>query len=75
MPERDNWRRVTMNDAAQFLNGYPFKPTDWSEQGTPIVRIAQMTGTLDGCDRYRNLVPEQVSALETGTCSSPGALH
>ena len=48
-----------MNDAAQFLYGYPFKPTDWSEQGTPIVRIAQMTGTLDGCDRYRNLVPEQ----------------
>lgn len=59
MREQDRWQRVALGEIAQFLNGYPFKPADWSERGTPIVRIAQMTGTLSGCDRFRGQLSER----------------
>ncbi len=29
---------------ARFINGAAFKPSDWGENGKPIVRIAQLTG-------------------------------
>ncbi len=30
--------------AAKFLNGAAFKPSDWGDEGFPIIRIAQLTG-------------------------------
>ena len=30
--------------AAKFLNGAAFKPSDWGDEGLPIIRIAQLTG-------------------------------
>lgn len=30
---------------ARFINGAPFKPSDWGDDGKPIVRIAQLTGS------------------------------
>lgn len=30
---------------ARFINGAPFKPSDWGDNGKPIVRIAQLTGS------------------------------
>ena len=30
--------------AARFLNGAAFKPSDWGEEGLPILRIAQLSG-------------------------------
>lgn len=58
-PRQDGWRKLPLGEVASFVNGYPFRPSDWSEHGTPIVRIAQMTGSLDGCDRYLGVIPEQ----------------
>ena len=29
---------------ARFINGAPFKPSDWGDDGKPIIRIAQLTG-------------------------------
>jgi len=29
---------------ARFINGAPFKPSDWGDVGKPIIRIAQLTG-------------------------------
>ena len=33
-----------MKYTARFINGAAFKPTDWGDEGKPIIRIAQLTG-------------------------------
>lgn len=38
-------RRVRLGDAARFINGAAFKPTDWGSEGLPIIRIQNLTGT------------------------------
>ena len=38
-------RRVQLGDAARFINGAAFKPTDWAGEGLPIIRIQNLTGT------------------------------
>lgn len=40
-------RRVRLGDAARFINGAAFKPTDWASEGLPIIRIQNLTGTGD----------------------------
>jgi len=47
------WSRVNLTDLATYINGYAFKPEDWSEHGLPIVRIAQITGSSAECDYYQ----------------------
>jgi len=37
------WETIKLGDAATFVNGYAFKPTDWSEQGLEIIRIQNLT--------------------------------
>ena len=34
-----------LGNIATYLNGYAFKPCDWSESGLPIIRIQDLTGT------------------------------
>ncbi len=34
-----------LGEIATYINGYAFKPTDWSEEGLPIIRIQDLTGT------------------------------
>lgn len=33
---------VKMGDIATYINGYAFKPTDWSTEGLPIIRIQNL---------------------------------
>lgn len=37
--------RVRLGDAARFINGAAFKPEDWGNDGLPIIRIQNLTGT------------------------------
>ena len=37
------WEMVRLGDAATFVNGYPFKPSEWTNQGLPIIRIQNLT--------------------------------
>ncbi|MFI2818965.1 MULTISPECIES: restriction endonuclease subunit S [Halomonadaceae] len=52
------WSRVNLTDLAAYINGYAFKPEDWSEHGLPIVRIAQITGSSADCDYYQGRLSE-----------------
>lgn len=36
---------MALGDTARFINGAAFKPTDWKEEGLPIIRIQNLTGT------------------------------
>lgn len=35
---------VRLGDVATYINGYAFKPSDWSDTGLPIIRIQNLTG-------------------------------
>ena len=41
-----------LGDVATYINGYAFKPTDWSNEGIPIIRIQDLTGNSYQANRY-----------------------
>lgn len=41
-----------LGDIATYINGYAFKPQDWSDEGTPIIRIQDLTGNSYQANRY-----------------------
>ena len=43
---------VKLGDIASYVNGYAFKPSDWSDEGLPIIRIQDLTGNSYQANRY-----------------------
>lgn len=41
-----------LGDVATYVNGFAFKPTDWSDKGLPIIRIQDLTGNSYQANRY-----------------------
>ena len=37
-----NWQTKKLGELAGYINGYPFKPTDWVSSGLPIIRIQNL---------------------------------
>ena len=54
-----SWKRTSLGSIAQYINGYAFKPEDWREYGTPIIRIAQMNDPDADFDSYPGVIPPQ----------------
>ncbi len=51
--------RVKLGDIATYINGYAFKPSDWSTQGIPIIRIQNLTGNNNLINYYEgNYLPK-----------------
>lgn len=55
----EHWELTPLKHLADFINGDAFKPSEWSESGTPIIRIQNLNGSeefnfYDGTidDRY-----------------------
>lgn len=38
----EGWTSMAMNDIAEYINGYAFKPSDWGTKGKPIIKIKEM---------------------------------
>ena len=38
----EGWSKVSMDQIAEYINGYAFKPSDWSEFGKPIIKIKEL---------------------------------
>ncbi|HGN2531324.1 restriction endonuclease subunit S [Aquipseudomonas alcaligenes] len=41
------WHRTTVGDLCDLINGNGFKPSDWAEEGLPIIRIQNLNGSAD----------------------------
>lgn len=41
-----------LGEIATYINGYAFKPEDWSDIGLPIIRIQDLTGNSYQANRY-----------------------
>lgn len=44
--------KIRLGDCATFINGYAFKPTEWSKNGIPIIRIQNLTGSMNKFNYY-----------------------
>lgn len=49
----EGWRMCTMEEMAEYINGYAFKPSDWGERGKPIIKIKELNEGITG-DTPRN---------------------
>ena len=61
MPE--GWSVKSMDDIADYLNGYAFKPSDWGKSGKPIIKIKELNEGISK-DTPRNtgdVIPEKYS--------------
>lgn len=55
------WPMVNLGDVAEYINGFPFKPTDWKKSGTPIIRIQNLTGSSENINYTdRTDVPDKI---------------
>ena len=55
----ETWHLSKMKYIAQYINGYAFKPTDWTDSGLPIIRIQDLTGTNDNPNYYDGQIPNK----------------
>ncbi|WP_406455239.1 restriction endonuclease subunit S [Streptomyces sp. NBC_00876] len=51
---------VTLNEVATFTNGVCFKESDWSEAGSRIIRIQNLTDPKKNYNRTQRAVPDAV---------------
>ena len=38
----EGWKRQSIEDLAEYINGYAFKPEDWGPIGKPIIKIKEL---------------------------------
>ena len=46
------YEKVRLKDIATYINGYAFKPLEWSENGLPIIRIQNLTNSSNVVNYY-----------------------
>ena len=53
------WRRTTLGEIGEYINGRGFKKSEWAEQGLPIIRIQNLTGTGKEQNYYDGEIDER----------------
>lgn len=48
----EGWEVSKLKYLGRYVNGYPFKPDDWGDEGNPIIRIQDLTGSNDSPNYY-----------------------
>lgn len=56
---RDGWIETTLDGIADYINGYPFKPTDLGDVGLPVIRIKQLLDPNEPVDRTETDTPDR----------------
>ena len=57
----EGWKRVSIDELGNYVNGYAFKPSDWGIVGKPIIKIKEMNeGITESTPRNSgNDIPEK----------------
>ena len=53
------WQRKKLGNVATFINGKAFKPSDWSDEGLPIIRIQNLTNSIDDIHYYNGEIEDK----------------
>ena len=48
----ETWGISKLKYIGKYINGYAFKPSDWSDTGRKIIRIQDLTGSYDNPNYY-----------------------
>jgi len=54
----EHWEIRKLKHITRFVNGLPFKPGDWKDEGTPIIRIQNLNGSKEFNYTDRTDLPE-----------------
>lgn len=52
------WSPSKVKYLARYINGYPFKPTEWSDRGRPIIRIQNLSNPDADPNYFEGEIPE-----------------
>ncbi|MCB0482415.1 MAG: restriction endonuclease subunit S [Flavobacteriales bacterium] len=52
-----NWPIIPLGEAASFINGYAFKPSDWESEGKEIIRIQNLTKSSGQSNYFSGKIP------------------
>ncbi|MDT5989535.1 restriction endonuclease subunit S [Streptococcus pneumoniae] len=52
-------KKVKLGEVATFINGYAFKPQDWSSEGKEIIRIQNLTKTSTEINYYSGTIDKK----------------
>ena len=52
----ETWTARTIGDTGKYINGLAFKPTDWGDDGMPIIRIQNLTNPTKPLNRTTRVV-------------------
>lgn len=55
----DSWTYSKLKYIGKYINGYAFKPDDWSTKGKRIIRIQDLTGSNDNPNYYEGLIDDK----------------
>ena len=61
---REGWEYKKLGDVASYINGYAFKPKQWKEHGTPIIRIQNLNNPKAPFNYFDGEVPEKVKVQD-----------
>lgn len=61
---REGWEYKKLGEVASYINGYAFKPEQWKEHGTPIIRIQNLNNPEAPFNYFDGEVPEKVKVQE-----------
>lgn len=55
----EHWEVSKVKLLADYINGFPFKPTEWGAKGRPIIRIQNLTKEHASFNYYDGAIPER----------------
>ena len=57
----EGWRKTAISELGEYINGFAFKPSDWTTNGKPIIKIKEMgSGIVQNTPRNNGArVPEK----------------
>ena len=55
----DGWERINFGRACNLVNGKAFKPSDWAEEGVPIVRIQNLNDPSAECNYFNGSIEDK----------------
>lgn len=52
------YKRTSLSNLANYINGMAFKPSDWKDEGVKIIRIEQLNNPKGDYDYFQGYFPE-----------------
>lgn len=52
------YKRTSLSNLADYINGMAFKPSDWKDEGVKIIRIEQLNNPKGAYDYFQGYFPE-----------------